>query len=51
MVIDSTSTIGVIGGTGKLGAATSVLIFLNRSYSVDGAGIRITGELDMTALP
>lgn len=26
-------------------ALTSVLIFLNKTYGVDGAGIRITGEL------
>jgi len=24
---------------------TSILIFLNKTYSVDGAGIRITGDL------
>ena len=26
-------------------ALTSILIFLNRNYKVDGAGIRITGTL------
>ncbi|AKU11384.1 hypothetical protein AzCIB_1483 [Azoarcus sp. CIB] len=26
-------------------ALTSILIFMNRNYSVDGAGVRITGAL------
>jgi hypothetical protein len=26
-------------------ALTSVLIFLNKNYQVDGAGVKITGEL------
>jgi hypothetical protein len=26
-------------------ALTSILIFINKTYSVDGAGIRITGKL------
>jgi hypothetical protein len=29
-------------------ALTSVLIFLNKAYSVEGAGIRITGHLRMS---
>lgn len=40
---------GALANSAAAEAMTSVLIFLNRSYSVDGAGIRITGELDMTA--
>jgi len=28
---------------------TSVLIFLNKTYRVDGAGLCITGELNMNA--
>ena len=27
-------------------AMTSLLIFINKNYKVDGAGIRITGELN-----
>ncbi|MBD5802689.1 prephenate dehydrogenase [Azoarcus sp. Aa7] len=42
---------GALANSAAAEAMTSVLIFLNRSYSVDGAGIRITGNLDMTALP
>jgi hypothetical protein len=26
-------------------ALTSILIFINKTYSVDGAGVRITGKL------
>lgn len=40
---------GALANSAAAEAMTSVLIFLNRDYSVDGAGIRITGELDMTA--
>jgi hypothetical protein len=42
---------GALANSAAAEAMTSVLIFLNRNYSVDGAGIRITGTLDMTALP
>lgn len=31
-------------------ALTSILIFLNKTYRVDGAGIRITGELDFSRI-
>ena len=30
-------------------ALTSILIFMNKTYRVDGAGIRISGQLDMDA--
>jgi NADPH-dependent F420 reductase len=36
---------GVLGNSAAAEALTSVLIFINRNYAVDGAGIRITGEL------
>ncbi len=36
---------GALCNSAAAEALTSVLIFLNRTYSVDGAGIRITGEL------
>ena len=42
---------GALANSAAAEAMTSVLIFLNRNYSVDGAGIRITGELDVTAHP
>lgn len=42
---------GALANSAAAEAMTSVLIFLNRIYSVDGAGIRITGDLDMTANP
>jgi NADPH-dependent F420 reductase len=36
---------GALANSASAEALTSVLIFLNRTYSVDGAGIRITGKL------
>ncbi len=36
---------GALANSAAAEALTSVLIFLNRTYAVDGAGIRITGEL------
>ncbi len=36
---------GALANSAAAEALTSVLIFLNKTYSVDGAGIRITGEL------
>ena len=36
-----TDTIAVVGAE----AMTSLLIFIDKTYGVDGAGIRITGEL------
>lgn len=36
---------GALVNSAAAEAMTSILIFLNKSYSVDGAGIRITGEL------
>ena len=36
---------GALCNSAAAEALTSVLIFLNRTYSVDGAGIRITGDL------
>lgn len=36
---------GGLANSASAEALTSVLIFLNRTYSVDGAGIRITGKL------
>ena len=36
---------GALVNSASAEALTSVLIFLNRTYAVDGAGIRITGEL------
>lgn len=40
---------GVLGNSAAAEAMTSILIFMNRHYSVDGAGIRITGELTVPA--
>ena len=37
---------GALGNSAAAEALTSVLIFINRTYSVDGAGIRLTGELE-----
>jgi hypothetical protein len=37
---------GVLGNSAAAEALTSVLIFLNQTYSIDGAGIRITGTLN-----
>jgi NADPH-dependent F420 reductase len=36
---------GALANSAAAEALTSVLIFMNRTYSVDGAGLRITGEL------
>jgi hypothetical protein len=36
---------GPLANSAAAEALTSVLIFINRQYSMDGAGIRITGEL------
>ncbi len=36
---------GALANSAAAEALTSVLIFLNKTYSLDGAGIRITGEL------
>lgn len=36
---------GALANSTAAEALTSVLIFLNRTYDVDGAGIRITGQL------
>ena len=36
---------GALVNSAAAEALTSVLIFLNKTYQVDGAGIRITGEL------
>jgi 8-hydroxy-5-deazaflavin:NADPH oxidoreductase len=40
---------GALGNSAAAEALTSVLIFINKHYAVDGAGIRITGELKETA--
>ncbi len=36
---------GALANSASAEALTSVLIFLNKTYAADGAGIRITGEL------
>jgi NADPH-dependent F420 reductase len=36
---------GVLANSAAAEAMTSVLIFLNKNYSVDGAGVRITGQM------
>lgn len=36
---------GSLANSAAAEALTSILIFLNKTYSVDGAGLRITGEL------
>ena len=36
---------GPLANSAAAEAMTSLLIFINRTYSVDGAGVRITGEL------
>jgi predicted dinucleotide-binding enzyme len=36
---------GALANSAAAEALTSVLIFLNKTYQVDGAGIRITGTL------
>lgn len=40
---------GVLGNSASAEAMTSILIFMNRHYAVDGAGIRITGKLTVPA--
>lgn len=40
---------GVLANSAAAEALTSILIFLNKTYKVDGAGIRITGRLDRSA--
>jgi NADPH-dependent F420 reductase len=39
---------GPLANSAAAEALTSVLIFLNKAYSVEGAGIRITGHLTMS---
>jgi predicted dinucleotide-binding enzyme len=36
---------GMLANSAAAEALTSLLIFINKTYSVDGAGIRITGKL------
>jgi GTPase len=36
---------GMLAKSAAAEALTSILIFINKTYSVDGAGIRITGKL------
>jgi predicted dinucleotide-binding enzyme len=36
---------GSLANSASAEALTSVLIFINKHYSVDGAGLRITGEI------
>ena len=40
---------GVLANAAAAEALTSILIFINKNYKVDGAGIRITGALDISA--
>jgi hypothetical protein len=40
---------GALANSAAAEAMTSVLIFLNKTYRVDGAGLCITGALDMNA--
>lgn len=40
---------GALANSAAAEAMTSVLIFLNKTYRVDGAGLCITGELDLDA--
>jgi len=40
---------GALANSAAAEALTSILIFMNRNYAVDGAGIRITGELAAVA--
>jgi len=40
---------GVLANSAAAEAMTSVLIFLNKNYSADGAGVRITGQLSIPA--
>ncbi len=39
---------GALVNSAAAEALTSILIFMNKHYKVDGAGIRISGELDLT---
>lgn len=39
---------GALVNSAAAEALTSILIFMNKHYKVDGAGIRITGELDLS---
>lgn len=39
---------GALANSAATEAMTSILIFMNRHYRVDGAGIRITGALDLS---
>ncbi len=41
---------GVLGNAAAAEALTSILIFLNKNYKVDGAGIQITGKLDFSGM-
>jgi len=41
---------GALANSAAAEALTSVLIFLNKAYAVDGAGIRITGTLNESAI-
>ena len=36
---------GVLGNSAAAEALTSVLIFMNKTYAIDGAGLRITGTM------
>jgi 8-hydroxy-5-deazaflavin:NADPH oxidoreductase len=36
---------GVLANAAAAEALTSVLIFINKTYAVDGAGVRVTGQL------
>jgi hypothetical protein len=38
---------GALCNSAAAEALTSVLIFLNKTYAVDGAGVRITGDLQL----
>ncbi|HOM11826.1 MAG TPA: NADPH-dependent F420 reductase [Rubrivivax sp.] len=40
---------GALANSAAAEALTSILIFMNKTYRVDGAGIRISGQLDMDA--
>lgn len=40
---------GSLANSAAAEALTSILIFINKQYSVDGAGLRITGELQGSA--
>lgn len=39
---------GALANSAAAEAMTSILIFMNKTYKVDGAGIRITGHLDLS---